>query len=222
MVDVALLASLPPFAGATPLALEVLAASATSRRFESNETLFRAGTPTRGLFVVVDGTVRVVRTAHGRRHVVHTEGVGGTLGEVPLFDGGPYPATAVAAEPTRCVVVSREALLGAVANCPDVALLFLRRLASRVRGLVDRLDERSARTVTGRLAEYLLTRPPSPRSGAISLGMTQTQLAEELGTVREVVVRSLRRLSTEGAISAAGHGRWRITARERLEAVRDA
>lgn len=189
------------------------------RRFDTDETIFRAGTPTRGLFIVIEGSVRVVRTGGGRRHVVHSESTGGTLGEVPLFDGGVYPATAVAAEPTACVVVPREALMRAIAECPDVALLFLNRLASRVRTLVDRLDERSARTVTARLAEYLLARPVSAR-GTISLGMTQGKLAEELGTVREVVVRSLRLLSEQGAIEAVGGGRWRVVDSEKLSAVR--
>lgn len=220
MVDADLLARIPALAGASRAALEALAAGAAVRSFDADETIFRAGTPTRGLFIVIEGSVRVVRTGGGRRHVVHSETLGGTLGEVPLFDGGVYPATAVAAEPTRCVVVPREALMRAIAECPDVALLFLRRLASRVRALVDRLDERSARTVTARLAEYLLARPVSARSGTISLGMTQGKLAEELGTVREVVVRSLRLLSEQGAIEAVGGGRWRVTDRERLSAVR--
>jgi CRP/FNR family transcriptional regulator len=219
MVDAELLARIPALAGASRTALDALAAGAAVRRFEADETIFRAGTPTRGLFIVIEGSVRVVRTRSGRRHVVHSETIGGTLGEVPLFDGGVYPATAVAAEPTRCVVVPRDALMRAIAGCPDVALLFLHRLASRVRTLVDRLDERSARTVTARLAEYLLSRPVSAR-GTISLGMTQAKLAEELGTVREVVVRSLRLLTAQGAIEAVGGGRWRVVDGVRLNAVR--
>ncbi|MDQ6768678.1 MAG: helix-turn-helix domain-containing protein [Gemmatimonadota bacterium] len=53
--------------------------------------------------------------------------------------------------------------------------------------------------------------------GTFSLGMTQTALAEELGTVREVVVRALRGLRQLGAIESAGDGKYRVSNRSILE-----
>lgn len=211
------LARLAPFRDAAPGALAALAAHAVERRFARDETLFRAGAAPAGLYVVLDGRVRVLRGADGRQHVVHAEGPGGTLGEVPLFAGGTYPATAVAAEPTTCALLTADALRRAVAEEPAVAFLLLGRLATRVRDLVQRLDDRSTRGVTARLADYLLARAARPDAGAVSLGMTQTALAEELGTVREVVVRALLALRREGAIRAVGGGRYAITDRAALE-----
>jgi len=132
------------------------------------------------------------------------------MGEVPLFAGGTHPATAIAAEPTRCALFTLPALRSAMAENETVSLMLLRRLALRTRGLVERLDDRSSRSVQARLIEFVLSRPVVGLSQTISLGMTQQALAEELGTVREVVSRELRALCHTGLIEAAGGGRYRL------------
>ena len=91
--------------------------------------MFVAGSVPRGWYVVLEGQVRVVRLTGNRQHVVHTEGPGGTLGEVPLFAGGTHPATAITSEPSRLALFSRESLESAISDNPAVALLLLRRLA---------------------------------------------------------------------------------------------
>ena len=217
MIDSSRIAKLSLFEAAPASAVAAIAAHATECSFAKDQVLYNAGTPSKGLYVVLEGKVRVVRAGDGRQHVVHTESAGGTLGEVPLFDGGMYPATAIAAEPTRCLVLDREAIRGAINASPDVAFVFLGRLAARVRALVDRLDDRSARSVNARLGEFLLSRPRQGDSDTISLGMTQTALAEELGTVREVVVRALRDLARQKLIAARGHGRYEILDRPAIE-----
>jgi len=199
--------TLPLFASLSAATRARLATGATLRDFTSGSTLFRAGDDATGWFVILEGQVRVVRTRHGRQSVVHTEGSGGTLAEVPLFDDGPLPATAVAVVDSRCLYLPRELLFSIMRDDPDVALLFLRRLASRVRQVVERLDRLSTQSVLGRLCAMLLARTDGESSRVIDLGMTQAEAAEELGTVREVVVRGLAALRHEGVIGSAGGGR---------------
>ncbi len=206
------------FAGISPAGRRELEARAVTRRFRAGEVLFSAGTPARGLFVIVEGRVRVTRGGHGRPHVVHEEGPGGTLGEVPLFDGGGYPATAVAREDTRCVVYTPQVVAAAMAVDPKVGWAIARALAGRVRALLERLDRYTARDVTERLASVLVERQ-RPGRNEFTLGQTHQQLAEELGTVREVVVRSLRELRRRGAIASAGRGRYRVTDARLLAAI---
>ncbi len=211
------LRAIPFFAAFPESALQVMADRGVERRFAAGETLFRAGDAASGLMVVLEGRVRVVRQAGGRAQVVHVEAAGGTLGEVPLFAGGGYPATAVAMEPTVCVVIARESLAAAIRSSPDAAFVLLERMARRVRELVGRVDRLSLRSVSARLAEYLLSRTSTGRA-VISLGMTQQQLAEELGTVREVIVRELHALRHRGVIRAIGGGRYEILDAAVLEA----
>jgi CRP/FNR family transcriptional regulator, dissimilatory nitrate respiration regulator len=214
MIDPALLEDLSPFRHTTRRVLSALAPLGTEVRASADTVLFLAGSEPHGWYVVIEGQVRVVRggaEGDARQHVIHTESAGGTLGEVPVFAGGTHPATAITTEPTRLALFDLEALRAAIAKEPDVAFLLLERLALRVRSLVDRLDDRSARSVSARLAEYLLARHRAAATGrSATIGMTQQRLAEELGTVREVVSRELRRLERDGAIESLGGGRFRV------------
>jgi CRP/FNR family transcriptional regulator len=198
------------FAAFPRSAIRIIAERAIERRFGTGDILFRAGDPATGLMVVLEGRVRVVRKAGDRTQVVHVERAGGTLGEVPTFSGGGYPATAFAAEPTACALIGRDVLLAAVKSNPEAAFVLLERLALRVRELVERLDRTALRSVGSRLAEFLIARADARGRAIIALGMTQRQLAEELGTVREVIVRELHALRAAGLVRSLGGGRFEI------------
>jgi len=209
------------FASFPRSALRIIAERGVERRFKTGDIIFRAGDAAAGLMVVLEGKVRVVRKAGARTQVVHVERAGGTLGEVPTFSGGGYPATAFAAEPTVCVLIARDVLLAAVKTNPEAAFVLLERLARRVRELVERLDRSALRSVSARLAEFLVARADARGRAVIAIGMTQQQLAEELGTVREVIVRELHGLRTAGLIRSLGGGRFEIVDAPALRARAD-
>jgi len=209
------------FASFPRSALRIIAERGVERRFKTGDIIFRAGDVAAGLMVVLEGKVRVVRKAGARTQVVHVERAGGTLGEVPTFSGGGYPATAFAAEPTVCVLIARDVLLAAVKTNPEAAFVLLERLARRVRELVERLDRSALRSVSARLAEFLVARADARGRAVIAIGMTQQQLAEELGTVREVIVRELHGLRTAGLIRSLGGGRFEIVDAPALRARAD-
>lgn len=206
MIDPAVLLRIPLFQRLNADAVRELAARSTLRAFAADEVLWHAGAEPRGFFVIVEGRVRVVRTVRGRQHVVHVEGDGGTLGDVALFEGKTYPATAVAVRPTVCVAVTRDGLLAAIRRDPELALALLGRLAARVRHVIGRLDGLAARSVSARLAGYLLERRERAGTAVFTLGGSQTAVAEELGTVREVLGRGLRALRHRGMISVDARG----------------
>jgi CRP/FNR family transcriptional regulator len=186
-----------------------------SRDYVTGQTLWSAGDEPIGLFIVLQGKVRIIRAKDGRQTVIHSGESGATLGEIPFFTGSPYPATAIAAEPTRCLIINYQALEHALKVDPGVAFYLLRRLSLRIESLVERVSQMSAQSVQARLAAHILMRAERAGGGqdgrALSLGMTQSELAEELGTVREVVVRALRGLRDLGAIAPAGSGKYRVT-----------
>lgn len=214
------LPDLPLFRDLAPAARQILA-TAPQRRFRPGQTLWATGADAEGLAVVLTGRVRVVRAPTGRQYGVHTEGPGGTLGEVPFFAGGRYPATAVAAEPTTCLLLDRATLARAVAADPDLALRWLGRLAGRVRRLVERLDQQTARTVEQRVAALLLARDAAAGGAPFALAATQAEAAEDLGTVREVLVRTLRRFREAGLLGRPTRGRYVIRDRDRMTRMAD-
>jgi CRP/FNR family transcriptional regulator len=180
-----------------------------SRRLRRGMALFRAGAPVPGLHLVESGHLRIVRG--GQRSVVlHHEGPGGMLGETALFGGTPYPATALASEPTTCLLLPRVRVMDLLSGEPEAAAFFLRRLANRLHGVITRLDGMSRDSVAVRLSRHLAARAAGT-DRAFTLGMTQAELAEELGTVREVLVRELRRLTDRGAIVSTGRGMYRVS-----------
>ncbi len=223
MIDLETLDRTNLFDGINDAARRELATRSTLRHFTKDEVLWTAGSEPRGLFVILEGSVRVVRETAGRHSVIHTEGPNGTLGEVPLFEGNTLPATAIASEATECVCITAAALDAAIQADSGVARIFLGRLAKRVRGLVDRVERLSAHSVRRRLAAFLLERDRLATAGGgggeFSLGRSQAAVAEELGTVREVLVRSLRELRESGLIDSAGRGRWSVADRDALTSL---
>ena len=219
MIDPDTLLRIPLFRELSEGARRELAARSTLRSFAADEVLWHAGAEPRGFFVVIQGAVKVVRTVHGRQHVVHVEGAGGTLGDVALFEGSTYPATAIANCRTVCLAVTRDGLLAAIRQDPELALSLLGRLAARVRHVIGRLDGLAARSVSARLAGYLLERRERAGREPFTLGGSHATVAEELGTVREVLGRNLRGLRDRGLITMGANGAMRIVDEAGLRAA---
>ena len=204
----------------TPEGRDALVSTSVERRFATGEVLWSEGDPSSGITLVLEGRVRIVRGSGGRQTVIHSGEPGTTLGEVPFFIGSAYPATAIASEPTTCLILSHAAVDRAMSVDSRLAFFFLERLARRVQSLVDRIEQFTVHSVQARLARFFLERSEAAGKArkdaarrtplVFSLGMTQLALAEELGTVREVVVRALRELRQLGAIIAEGEGKYRI------------
>jgi CRP-like cAMP-binding protein len=180
------------------------------RHYSPGEVLWQAGDTARALHVVLEGEVRVVRGSAGRQRVVHTERMGGTLGDVALFAESAYPATALAASRVTTLALSANLVHAVIAADASFAFRLLRHLAERVRQVIGRFDQVASVSVAARVARFLLERHASAAGQPFSLGMPQQELAEELGTVREVIVRTLRDFRSRGLISAAGRSRYRV------------
>jgi CRP-like cAMP-binding protein len=192
--------------------LERLARRCRQRVLRRGERAFEAGDACRGLLVIADGAVEMRQVSpRGREQVLHAEGAGATLGEAPLFDGEGYIASAVAVEPTRIVLVPREAVLDLCRRHPAVALSMLEALARRVRRFAGLVEDLAFRQVTERLARHIeataaAAGSPVAPGAVVDLGLTQEQLAARLGTVRELVSRALAQLERGGAIKRSRLG----------------
>ncbi len=186
--------------------LRALAALAVERRLAREEVLFIAGEEARGLYVVVSGAVRAFRAgADGREQVIHTERAGATLAEVPVFDDGTYPATAVADEDAVLLFLAKRDVRAVCLEHPKITLAALKLLAGRLRRHAELVEALSLREVGQRLARLLLTEAErrgkrSDRGITFDLVMTNGQIAARVGSVREVVSRALARLQQDELI----------------------
>ena len=204
------LARLELFASLNAAAQRVIAERGVVRVARADEVLWRTGAEPHGLAIVLTGEVRVVQVSRGRLRVIHTETAGGTLGEVPLFAGGRYPATAIATRSTQLLVVPKAVLSDAIRADPSLAFRLLERVTQRLRHVLERFERARAQSVTKRVAMHLLARFDAMGSNPVTLGSTQTSVAEEIGTVREVLVRALRELRERGCIRPVGKARYQV------------
>jgi CRP/FNR family cyclic AMP-dependent transcriptional regulator len=183
-------------------AILALAKSATSRTYLREEIVFLEGEPTAGLFLVATGIVKICRySKDGREHILHFIQRGDTFNDVSVMDGGPNPATAVAHTDVTLWRIERADLQAAVVRDPALAWAMIENLARRARLLVATVQDLAMRNVRGRLARLLLDQAEASERGATPTPLTQEEIAHHLGTVREVIGRTLRSLAADGLIA---------------------
>jgi CRP-like cAMP-binding protein len=203
---VAVLRSTALLSGLSQGELCTLAARAVCKRFKAGELLFSEGESCHGLHFIASGKVRIFKTsASGREQVLAINFPGEAVAELPVFDGGVYPASGVAIEETQIVFIAQHDFQSCCLEHPQVALKMLSVVGERLRRLVSIIEELSFTTIRQRLVSTLLrfaqaegTR--TERGIEFQLPVTHQELANQLGTVRELISRNLMRLQAEGLL----------------------
>jgi CRP/FNR family transcriptional regulator len=184
--------------------LAAIAAAGRERTLRQGEELFGESVPCLGLIVVLSGAVRIFKIdARGRELTLGTEEPGESVAELPLFDGGNYPANAEGAEDdTTVLIVPRERFRALMASYPVIAEEALRALATRMRGLVALVEAQAMHSVRVRLAAYL--QRTAGGQATFRLEETNEQIAGRIGSVRDVVSRTLGSFKEEGVLTVEG------------------
>ena len=204
------LAKVPIFSGLTEAELAFLADRAVPRRFSAGDAVFTEGETCTGLYVVESGHIRIFKSsAGGREQVLSVDGPGSSVAELPVFDGGSYPASVTAIDDATLLFVSKQDFQSLCLTHPQVALKVLRVVGARLRRLVGIIEELSFTTVRHRLASFLvrLARTEGKRASEgveVLLPVNNQELASQIGTVRELVSRNLSRFQSEGILKVDG------------------
>ncbi|HEY2860264.1 MAG TPA: Crp/Fnr family transcriptional regulator [Terracidiphilus sp.] len=186
--------------------LQMLAARTVRKLFSGGELLFSEGEPCNGLHIIARGKVRIFKTSiNGREQVLAVNVPGETVAELPVFDGGPFPASAIAVEDTEIAFISRRDFHAYCMEHPEVALKVLSVVGARLRRLVGIIEELSFTTIRERLIALLVKLAQTEgrkteRGVEFLLPATHQELANQLGTVRELISRNLMRLQAEGLL----------------------
>lgn len=199
-----ILSKIPLFSGLSPAEVQALAQRAMEKRYAAAEMLFWEGEPCEGIFFIAAGSVRIFKTsASGRDMVLALETAPSTVAELPLFDGGPYPASVRAVDDVTAYFINKSDFRSVCRQHPDVALKVLAVVGRRLRHLVGVVESLTFGSVTQRLARLLLE--TAAGADRFPMSLTHQELASRLGTVREVVSRNLARFRAQGLIAAQGH-----------------
>lgn len=208
------LSTLPFFTELSEDALHEIASHIQERTFSPGQVITVEGTTCQGVYIVVRGLVRSCRLSFdGREHVLAYLGPGKPFNIVAALDGGVNPATVDAV--TEAVLYSipcgRFRLI--MSDHQEVALAVSAHLAAEVRRLGDMVEDLALHTVRTRLARFLLAHAEGTQMPQRQ--WTQEEIAGQIGTVREMVGRTLRSFASEGLIRRQ-RGRIAIVNREGL------
>jgi CRP/FNR family transcriptional regulator, cyclic AMP receptor protein len=194
------LMQVPLFARLSPSELDGLRVVVRPHRYAAGEIIFHEGDEGTALYIVEKGEVKIVRgSAEGKEVLLGSLlGPGDFFGELALFDGEPRSANAVAKEISDLLILERQDFRRFVAEHPQVALNLLQVLSRRLRRTDELLADAAFLDVRARLVKRLLdltktsVQPGPPGSVVIASRLTQSELADMVGTTRESINKALQ------------------------------
>jgi CRP-like cAMP-binding protein len=219
------LRGVPFLAGLDEARLESLASRTTEHTFARGEPLCREGKACAGLWVVVEGSIRSVKSsAAGKCRTLETTGAGGTCSMASTLDESCCPTQTEAECVTRALFIPRSELMATLKASPEAGLALAQELGARVHRATCQLVSLCLKDVRARVASFLvdqaLDHGEAAGDGTLSFRMpgSQEDVAHRLGTEREVFARALRGLKTEQLIEQV-RGRVSIRDLDRLREI---
>ena len=198
---------LPVFIGVGKTAFEaVCSRAAIKRQCHRGEVLFHQGDPSTTVFLIKDGSFKLVKvTEEGRETILLVAGKGEVLGEAALFRESSHPATAVALEEARVCAINRPDLEKVVRETPDLALQIITSLGARLYETWEQMADLSAGNIREKVLNLLLRLAaehgdPCPGGTRLKLRLTQQDIAGFIGASRVMVAQVLADLTAGGQL----------------------
>ncbi len=206
-IDEGLLAAARLFAGIGGAELHRIAEMARLVSRPAGGEFFSQGDPATAFFLLVEGRARIVQiTSDGQQVTLRYIAPGEVFGAVPLFSGGPWPATALAVVDSTAARWSREATDRLTAQYPVILANALAIVGERVREIEDRYRELATERVEQRVAHALLhlanVTEKSPAGAEIDFPISRQDIAELTGTTLHTVSRILSAWEQQGVIES--------------------
>jgi CRP/FNR family transcriptional regulator, dissimilatory nitrate respiration regulator len=200
------IARIPLFSGLNRGQLAQFLGITLEKSFGRAELIFCEGDEGNGFYVILSGTVKIFKVSpDGKEHILHIFTAGQTFGEVPVFAGEHFPASAEALHETRALFFPRSAFVALLEKNPALSLKLLADLSLKLRQFTVQIENLSLKEIPARLATYLLYLvEEQSRDDQVTLSISKGQLASLLGTIPETLSRIFAKLSTQGLIKVEG------------------
>ena len=204
------------FTGLDNTALEDVSRFIFEKRVAADESILWEGEEMDVLYFVISGLLKLFATsAEGREFIVRIAYGGDSINDDAIFDEGTSVLSAMTMSPVVLYGLRRQDVDRILSAHPQVGSAITGVFAARQRYLVRLATNLVFKNVTGRLAHLLLEKDQLARAGATDVKVTQQEMASMIGTVREIVGRSLQELETTGAVTLK-QNRIAIADRDRL------
>jgi CRP/FNR family transcriptional regulator len=196
--------------------LDELTKLTSERNYEVGEYVFWEGDSGDYLYTVGEGRIKVSKlSSQGKEVIIAFFSPGEMFGEVALFEGRAYPASAQATTAAKVLAIRRQDILKLLTKHPQIALVIIGVLSGRLREAQRRLKDLALERVDQRLARVLLML--SAKLGE-TLPFTRQEIADMAGTTTETTIRFISRLK-EGKIISSDRGKLVILNKTKLELI---
>lgn len=194
------------FSSLTEDQLEEIMNIAVNRYFNKGEIIFSDGDEGNGFFVVVDGLIKIFKASStGKEQTLHIYGPGEPFGQVAVYAGRSYPASAQSITKSYVLFFSRVAFIDLITRVPSLAMNMLSVLSRRLREFTVQVANLSLKDVSGRLAAYLVyLADEQGKNDIITLNISKGQIASLLGTIPETLSRIFARMTDLNLIKIDG------------------
>lgn len=184
--------------------LQVLTPYLQPRKVQAGQVLWLEGEVSGRLLLLDRGRIKVLKAlTDGSSMLLYVFSEGDLFGFLPFLDGGPYPATAIAVDDVEARVMSRSTLRRAIRDDPQVAMVLLGALGTRLRQAFDRLGDQSQRTSVARVAAALSLLLPAGAHATTTVVDVPRPLhafAADVGMTPETFSRAVTRLVDVGVL----------------------
>jgi len=195
--------------------LKDLEIHAIIRSYPRNSMIIYEGDNSEALFVVVSGRVKVfLSDEKGKEIVLNNHGPEEYFGELALFDDSPRSASVITLEKSKLAMISNTEFKACLRGNPEVAMQVIRGLIMRLRNATENVRSLALLDVYGRVARlFLQLAREEDGKLAIREKLTQQDIADRVGSSREMVSRIIKDLKAGGYIQLDNHC---ITLKEKL------
>lgn len=182
----------------------LLACGAAYKKVAAGEIIFQEGTSCHFYYQLVSGSVRWVNVdEEGNEYIQTIIDPGECFGEIPLFDEGPYAATAIVDEDAVVIRLHRSSFTQLLKDSPEIHFSFTRLLAKRVRFKFLLIKSLALYTPEARIAallNYLKAENKNFCPKCNQLKLTRQQIADMTGLRVETVIRAMRHMHDRGEL----------------------
>lgn len=202
--------AIPLLAGLKKDDREALAPLCRMRGYEKGETIFHEGEPADRICFVHIGQVKIVKAAGGRDVIIELLGPGEPVGAVAVFERRPFPASAVALEPSGILSIPEREFFALLERRPEMMRQLLAGLTYRLMMVNKRIADLtgSAEHRAARLFLTLADRVGIPRGDAtfIPLPLSRQEIADLIGTTLETAIRLMSRWQKDNIVETEKSG----------------
>ncbi len=205
-----ILIKIPLFSELNPGQIKRVSSISKTATWNKNEVLFNDGDIYKGFYILLKGTVKVFKyNIHGKESVLHIVKSLSAFADVPLFEGGNYPATAQTLDKCNILFIPKDNFLSMIKEDPEISLKLISGFAKRLKEMSNKFEDFTSKEVVNRLAEYLLKEVKNCgvdkfAKPIIQLNVPKKTIAAYLGTITETLSRTLKKLQDEDIIIVKG------------------